>query len=214
MCDFLYNLFCKKTKKIHVYDVSTFLNFQQENTTKLIYCKSVLVTVVVRNIPSSFFLKIFFEKISQILPGWGLEEHCWDNVLVAVVLLNFRPPVQYHAVARSTMEWQRRVPPSSSSSSRAGCPRQPGSYFRNEDFCFRASPRSLSSSSLQYLSLSQNHILFCRGHLNHCHQPYHQDAHPAHQEFIARTEGGELPHVPPFPRKCPPPLQVDSMCAG
>ena len=160
MCDFLYNLFCKKTKRIHVYDVSTFLNFQQENTTKLIYCKSVLVKVVVRNIPSSFFLKIFFEKISQILPGWGLEEHCWDNVLVAVVLLNFRPPVQYHAVARSTMEWQRRVPTSSSSSSRAGCPRQPGSYFRNEDFCFRASPRSLSSSSLQiqYISLSKSYF--------------------------------------------------------
>ena len=90
-----------------MYDVSTFLNFQQENTTKLIYCKSVLVKVVVRNIPSSFFLKIFFEKISQILPGWGLEEHCWDNVLVAVVLLNFRPPVQYHAVARSTMGYPR-----------------------------------------------------------------------------------------------------------
>ena len=141
--------------------------------------------------------------MSQILLGGGLEEHCWDNVLVALVLLNFRPPTvapswtQYHAAPQSVLR----------------CPRQPGSYFRNEDFCFRASPRSLSSSSLQIQYLSQI-IFFCRVHLNHCHQPYHQDAHPAHQEFIARTEGGELPHVPPFPRKCPPPLQVDSMCAG
>ena len=83
--------------------------FQQENTTKLrhVYCMSVLVKVLVRLFQVPFFLIIFFEKISQILPGWGLEEHCWDNVLVAVVLLNFRPPVQYHAVARSTMGYPR-----------------------------------------------------------------------------------------------------------
>ena len=96
---------------------------------------------------SGHFTFFFFQKKSQILLGGSLEEHCWDNVLVAVVLLNFRPPTipsscpQYHAVAHSALQ------------SRQGAPRQPGSYFRNEDFCFRASPRNLGSSSLQYTSL-------------------------------------------------------------
>ena len=105
---FFTNLFCKKTKR-YTCMMSVPFKFQQENTTKLrhVYCMSVLVKVLVRLFQVPFFLIIFFEKISQILPGWGLEEHCWDNVLVAVVLLNFRPPVQYHAVARSTMGYPR-----------------------------------------------------------------------------------------------------------
>ena len=62
-------------------------------------------------------LIFFFQKKSQILPGGGLEEHCWDNVLVALVLLNFRRPTvpsscpQYHAVADSVLQSSPQCPP-------------------------------------------------------------------------------------------------------
>ena len=96
-----------------------------------------------------FWQKTYVQKMSQILLGGGLEEHCWDNVLVALVLLNFRPPTvapswtQYHAAPPQYHAAPQSVP---------RCPRQPGSYFRNEDFCFRTSLRRTNSSSLQYIS--------------------------------------------------------------
>ena len=61
--------------------------------------------------------KNYVQKMSQILLGGGLEEHCWDNVLVALVLLNFRPPTvapswtQYHAAPHSTPECPTVPPP-------------------------------------------------------------------------------------------------------
>ena len=64
-----------------------------------------------------FWQKNYVQKMSQILLGGGLEEHCWDNVLVALVLLNFRPPTvapswtQYHAAPHSTPECPTVPPP-------------------------------------------------------------------------------------------------------
>ena len=148
-------------------------------------------------ISSSFFLKIFFHKRSQILLGGGLEEHCWDNVLVAVVLLNFRPPSQYHPVPRSTLQYPRV----SQSTTTVALPAR--ILFPKRGFlfpCLTKEPQLIIITTI-YTSLLQAHF-----HHNYCHfhaQPNHWHPPPAQhfsqQEFKARTGEGNSPICPHSP---------------